>query len=61
MIVYSSTLYFKALGYFPIALDKGRYNIELKYKISNVDNESCFKFKPNTDWQNISMDVVNLN
>jgi len=61
MMVYSSTLYFKALGYFPISLDKGRYLIELKYKIVSQNSESCVSFKPETDWQNISLDIVNLN
>lgn len=62
MVVYSSALYFKALGYFPISLDKGRYLINLKYKIINHDDDTtCFKYKPSTDWQNISFQVVNLN
>jgi hypothetical protein len=56
-------MYFKAHGYFPVSLDKGRYNITLKYKIKNkgFDDTKCFKYRPETDWQNISLDTINLN
>lgn len=63
MLVYSKAQYFKATGYFPITLDKGRYSFNLKYKLNkSIDiNDKCLEYKPDTDWQNISIDIINLN
>ena len=48
-------MYFKGLGYYPVKLDKGRYNIDIKYKTN-----ACVKYRPDTDWQNISVNLINL-
>ena len=56
MITYSSTMYFKATGYFPIKLDKGKYKVQMKYM-----TEACVSFRPSTDWQNISLTIVDFN
>ena len=46
-------MYFKALGYFPIKLTKGKYKIQMKYL-----TDACVSYKPSTDWQNISLIVL---
>ena len=49
-------MYFKALGYFPITMTKGIYKIQLKY-LTNA----CVSYNPNSDWQSVSMSVLDLN
>jgi len=49
-------MYFKALGYFPKKMSQGKYKIQMKYK-----TEACITFKPETDWQVISMNVLDMN
>ena len=56
VLTYSSTMYFKTLGYFPISMTKGQYKIQLKYK-----TDACVSYRPQTDWQNISLSVLDMN
>lgn len=56
VMTYSSTMYFKALGYYPITLTGGKYKVQLKY-LTNA----CVSYKPQTDWQSISMTVLDMN
>jgi hypothetical protein len=49
-------MYFKATGYFPIKLDKGKNKVQLKYM-----TDACVSYRPNTDWQNISLTIVDFN
>ena len=49
-------MYFKATGYFPIKLDNGKYKIQLKYQTN-----ACISYRPITDWQNISLTIVDFN
>lgn len=53
---YSGTMYFKALGYYPITLTKGKYKIQMKYMTN-----ACVSYKPQTDWQTISLSVLDMN
>jgi len=56
VLTYSNTMYFRALGYYPITLTQGKYKIQLKYSTN-----SCVTYKPQTDWQSISMTVLDMN
>lgn len=56
IITLSKQMYFKASGYYPINLDKGKYKIHFKYK-----SEACVTYKPRTDWQNISLSILDMN
>lgn len=49
-------MYYKAFGYFPIQLDKGKYKIHLKY-MTNMSST----FKPLSDWQVISFTLLDMN
>lgn len=49
-------MYFKSLGYYPVTLMEGKYKIQLKYK-----TDACVTYKPQTDWQNISLTVLDMN
>ena len=49
-------MYYKTLGYYPVSLTKGKYKIQLKYK-----TDACITYKPQTDWQNISLTVLDMN
>lgn len=56
MLTFSKQMYFKAFGYYPISLDKGKYKIHLKYK-----SNACVTYKPKTDWQGVSMTILDMN
>lgn len=49
-------MYFKAFGYLPISFDKGKYKVQLKYM-----SQACVSYKPSTDWQIISLTVLDMN
>ena len=53
---YSSVMYFKATGYLPVSLNKGKYKIQMKYKTS-----ACNSYRPQTDWQTVSLTVLDMN
>jgi len=55
-MTYSNTMYFKALGYYPISMTKGKYKIQMKYSTN-----ACVSYKPQTDWQSISLSVLDMN
>jgi hypothetical protein len=56
VMTYSSTMYYKGIGYFPITLTGGKYKVQLKYQTN-----ACVTYRPQTDWQNISMTVLDMN
>jgi len=53
---YSSVMYFKASGYLPLSLGKGKYKIQMKYKTN-----ACISYKPQTDWQTVALTVLDMN
>lgn len=53
---YNGKMYFKAFGYFPVKFDSGKYKIHFKYKTNANVN-----YKPNTDWQIISLSLLDMN
>jgi hypothetical protein len=56
VMTYSTSMYFKALGYYPIVLTKGKYKFQLKYFTN-----ACVTYKPQTDWQSISLNIIDMN
>jgi len=56
VVTLSKQMYFKAFGYYPISFDKGKYKIHLKYL-----SEACVTYKPRTDWQGISLTILDMN
>ncbi len=55
-MTYSSAMYFKAVGYYPISMTKGKYKVEVKYTTN-----ACVSYKPMTDWQAIALTVIDMN
>ena len=56
VLSYSNTMYFKAFGYYPITMIKGKNKIQMKYCTN-----ACVSYKPKTDWQSISLTVLEMN
>ena len=54
-ITYGGVMYYKGMGYVGVKLSKGRNKIEMKYK-----TQACVTYKPDSDWQNVSMTIVKL-
>ena len=54
-ITYGGVMYYKGMGYVGVTLKKGKNKVELKYK-----TQACVTYKPDSDWQNVSMSVVKL-
>lgn len=56
ILTYSSVMYFKALGYYPIKLNAGKWKIQLRYI-----TDGCVIYNPASDWQDVSMTVLDMN
>jgi hypothetical protein len=48
-------MYYKGMGYVGVMLRKGKNKIEMKYK-----TQACVTYKPDSDWQNVSMAILKL-
>ena len=54
-ITYGGVMYYKGMGYVGLTLRKGKNKIEMKYK-----TQACVTYKPDSDWQNVSMAILKL-